>query len=401
MSTRLAVQPRAPVRIDWGHPLARDLRFFVTFHAGSPVDWVSGALGTPGGAPTIEGMANVRAAKIDSGTGDYYGWGDDDRHDIVASMTLAWRGVIGSIGNYRTFVSKTTGAGGTSSPFDFRTDLGPLYPVLVRSNAGLRIWTGNVAVPTGSVSTCEVTQADGIDATPAMYVNGAPITASSAGAGTGAADGTATGMRVGQRADAAVQMDGWTEYAIGWARVLTAAELDEFRRAPYRLFAPRDRRLWVVPASSNLTLSVTPGTLTLSGQSAALNRALAVSAGTLSLSGQAAALQAGLAVTAGSLTLSGASVGLTLGGNLALAVDAGSLSLAGASVGLTLGGNLALSVTPGALTLTGASVGVALDTDALPSRISFAFARRQARGTFARRSCTGTHARRRATFALG
>lgn len=252
------VQPSRPVPIDWGHPLAADLRFFVAFFDGQPVDYVTCATGTPNGAPSVESWGNATAAKLDSAGGDYYTWADNDHHDIVGEITLAWRGSIATGVAYRHFAGKTTSSGLTNTPFDFRTDTAPSpVPTMVRSSAsayGVWVASSGISVGATAVHTVEYTQGATLNLTPSFYVDGGAGGSSTLAAGpSSAAAGSTTGLYVGRRPDGAtVQHDGFTEYAVGWARVLTPEELSVFRNAPYALFARSSGKLISIPSSGTL-----------------------------------------------------------------------------------------------------------------------------------------------------
>lgn len=419
---RVVQQPRQIVPINWGHPLARDLRLFVVFIGNVAVDLVTGRVGVPSGSATIEALHSRTAAKLDSAGSEFYAWDDDDRHDILDDITLAWRGRVASGLGYRHFAGKHASNGTSANPFDFRTDnAASPKPSLVRANAGTFLqWDSGTALTVGSTQTVEVTQHIGEVAK--FYVDG--IAASTTGASPGvSATNSSTGLRIGRRADGAVQMDGYTEYVVGWATARTAEELAAFRANPYALTLARSRRVArsrVALASSGATLTVDAGTLTLAGQSlllaqsvavgsgsvtlagqsATFARSAAVTAGTLALGGQTVTLPQSLAVTSGTVTLTGQSVALNASASVTLTADAGALTLSGQSVTLTASGSVTLVASHGALALAGQSVTLVATSTAVPTRMQFSLSRRRAVGTYSCRSAAYALARRSITFAL-
>lgn len=252
---RWARQPQQGLPVDSGHPLARDLRFLISFGPNAPYDHVSGTLGTPSGGPSIETMrGGARAAKLDSAGSDFYSFAHRPEWEILSAITLAWRGVIASGSNYRHFAGKHSSSGGSFNPFDFRTDNSAApKPTIVRATGGAS--TGNyestTALTVGAISTVEVTQGAFVSDVPSFYVNGL-LTGTTTLSGGSAAPPAGTGdpIRVGRRTDGAVQMDGYTEYLAGWGRILTATELAEFRARPYALIKQTPRRVYFITAGA-------------------------------------------------------------------------------------------------------------------------------------------------------
>lgn len=61
-------------------------------------------------------------------------------------------------------------------------------------------------------------------------------------------------------------MNGFTEYVAGWARMLSAAELREFRAAPYALLKPRETpAFYSLPPTGVLISAVTATGITSTG----------------------------------------------------------------------------------------------------------------------------------------
>ena len=91
--------------------------------------------------------------------------------------------------------------------------------------------------------------------------------------------------------------------------------------------------------------------------------------GSLVLSGATAALGLGLLSASGSLTLTGAEATLTLSDNTVLTGDPGSLVLTGAEATLVAGGNVILTGDPGSLVLTGADAALGLGLASNPGSL--------------------------------
>lgn len=266
LPSRWSRQPDGgPVKIDWNHPLAQDLRFFCFPVApGVMLEVVSQTPGTKGGSAYIggsgipEGDGGGMVAKLASGTSDFYSWADNDKHDILGAMTLAWRGALDSTSPGHHFAGKHAGNGATDNPFDWRTfDSTTTNPTLVRARTSgsptLGAWNSGSSISTGATTrhTTEVTQGATLDTTPAFYIDGTLTSTTTIVAGPASeAVGSSTGLRVGRRADAGFQMNGTTEYVAGWARQWPAEALKEFRRYPYSLIRKQEYVFYSIAAGS-------------------------------------------------------------------------------------------------------------------------------------------------------
>jgi len=124
----------------------------------------------------------------------------------------------------------------------------------------------------------------------------------------------------------------------------------------------------LAPASSNVTISVPAGSLTLSGQvptvTASANQTVSVPAGSLSLTGQVPTVTASnnqtVAVPAGSLALTGQVPTIAVSANQQVAVPAGSLSLTAQVPTVATTANQSVSVPAGSLALSAFAPTVAI-----------------------------------------
>ena len=101
--------------------------------------------------------------------------------------------------------------------------------------------------------------------------------------------------------------------------------------------------------AGDVTMAVTPASLTLTGKSVALNVSMAVTKANLTLTGQTVTFSTISGVVSGSLALTGQAVPL----NVSMAITKANLTLTAQNVNLTFSGE---QVTSGQLTLTGYSV---------------------------------------------
>ena len=333
LPSRWQTQPRGRVEIDWSHPLAKNLRFFIANlnGLGVPIDLVSYQVGTVSGSARTEGsfipQGSGIVSKLTSASSDYYSWSNIDAHNILTEITLAWRGMLSTVGGYRHFAGKHASNGGTNNPFDFRTNntAGSTAVVLVRAETfASASFTSSATISAGtSAQTVEMTHTGPLNVNATAYING--VSGSTSGAtGSGATPTTnTTGLRVGRRSDGVVQMDGYTEYVLGWARVLTEAELRLFRNAPYALLkkTPSKSYFFSTPGSdvfvnvSGLESTFSRGTLTptsavtLTGQSSTFSKGLFTTTHTNPLTGNSATFNGGTITPfiSGGVTLSGLS----------------------------------------------------------------------------------------------
>lgn len=122
---------------------------------------------------------------------------------------------------------------------------------------------------------------------------------------------------------------------------------------PWQLFAPERDFVFFPAASGSTTVSVSPGSLVLTGQSVTNTTTGVVGAGSLTLTGQSIGVVQTIAVTPGTLSLTGQDVTA----NTTVGVTAGSLTLTGSDVTVVPpSGSSSVTVDPGSLTLTGQSI---------------------------------------------
>lgn len=257
--------------IDSSHPLASSLRFFIVFINGVAIDLQSWAIGSRNGSAAVQASAVPSGAgtvaKLAAGSSDFYEFAHRPGSEILTEITLAWRGRINSGGAFRHFAGKHVGGGGTNCPFDFRTDSSASpVPVLVRSSgSGFVENVATSGITVGVPTTVEVTKGADLSNTPSFFIGGAAVGSSTSGV-TGTATGTAAALRVGRRADGAVQMDGFTEYVAGFASILSADALREFRLAPYALLQQRETRItYSLPPTGVVISAVTATGITATG----------------------------------------------------------------------------------------------------------------------------------------
>lgn len=237
------------MQINRSHPLAPSLRFFIVFINGVAIDLVSWAIGARNGSAAIQGggvpVGGGTVAKLAAGTSDYYEFAHRPEWDLLGELTLAWRGRLNTGGVFHNFAGKHLTTGATNNPFDFRsTNDNPPRIALVRAAASGSLsnhFSNSDPFTLGASSTAEVTQGATLDLAPTFYANGrqAALFTNSSGPASPATSSSAV-LRVGRRPDGVEQMDGFTEYVAGWATLLDADELREFRMAPYALLAPRE-----------------------------------------------------------------------------------------------------------------------------------------------------------------
>lgn len=178
-----------------------------------------------------------------------------DDAPYLGDCTLVWRGVIRSGNNYRDFVSKHAGGGGTNSPFDFRTDnsANPVVTLVRANGAGNNSWAeSGGATPNQGWITHAVSFQAALDGTVKFYFGGRLAASSqTGGTQTGLATGTGANIRIGRRADGAVQMDGVCVYVSIYNRILTADEHLWLQEEPFCMFSPLTQTLvYKVPAVS-------------------------------------------------------------------------------------------------------------------------------------------------------
>lgn len=330
-ASRWQRQPAQALGIDPSHPLAEEIRFFVSFASLAAFDHVNSALGTRNGSPSIGPYAgSARAASIASGSNDFYEFAHRPETEILGDITLAWRGIIATGGAFRHFAGKHASNGGINCPFDFRTTNAASPKVtLVRSSQNTftsfdSVGTIPLAVPT----TVEVVKGALLADTPSFYVAGVDAGSTTSG-GSGTASGSAAALRIGRRPDGEVQQNGHTEYVVGWARRLTEAELREFRLAPYALLRPvASRTYFLATAAPEASLSATLAALALSSEASiaagpaasvtATLAALSLTSEAIAAAGPAATLSATLApVTLASEATASSNTSATLSATLA------------------------------------------------------------------------------------
>lgn len=259
-------QPYDYLEIDWSHELSDRLAFFIVQSGGNFYDLVNDARGTKNGSAAIadfKGRTGDAAAKLASATSDYYAFADVTPYHITGDISLLWSGIINTGSAYRSFAMKGLGGGGTNAPFDFRTDNSAVPKIaLVRSNAGSV--SLNVTATSGTLSLGVPHQA-GVSSVVstgavAMYRDGINTDNFAVGGYTVTAD--TTNLKVGRRTDGVVQMDGFTEFVIGWSRSLSASEFRELWDNPYQLVRVDQRRLYFGAAAGGGSIGAASGVST-------------------------------------------------------------------------------------------------------------------------------------------
>lgn len=235
-------KPQWPVEIDWTNPLARNLEFFILFdETHAPTDLVTGQTGVATGGPTKR--ASPDGPGVGCTTTQYYTFASRPSWNLTGDLTLAWRGIMDGISNYREFCCKTASTGATVNPFEFRTTNGSPYGfVLIRANTANRNWTspGSIGTMTaGPFYAASVSQGSDISVGPTFYLNGTGgVSIASSGTGTGAPTADTSPMVVARRADGGVTYAGQISLIAGWSRQLTALEHRAIYTTPYQVLAP-------------------------------------------------------------------------------------------------------------------------------------------------------------------
>lgn len=272
----------------------------------------------------------------------------------LGDLTVLWRGIVRTGGNYRHFTGKHAGGGGINTPFDFRTDsTGRALAVVIGSATAYNEWTGAAnAITLNALQTCAFSHAAGSD-TVSFYVDGAKSTSTLTAI---TATGSGADLRVGVRADAFVKMDGLCVALAIASRVPTDDEMLWWSVEPYAALRPIVPRQYFVPSIAAYTMAIDPAMLTLTGQQLAPRamRLFATEHAQLAMTGQVAAVRAErrLALDVANLTLAGQAAGLSHGHEMA--IDPALLTVAGQDA--TLRRTAQLLLDRGLLAINGQSI---------------------------------------------
>lgn len=266
-------QPSGSFVLNRLHPLARSLRFFIaTDGQGNFYEYVNGPVATKNGSAIAgmlqRGYGTSKVAKLTSAGSDFLSLANDTSHDIVGDLSLLWSGQLNSGSAFRSFVAKCTNNASTATPYDFRTDnsAAPLA-ILARASAGssLQFSSSPLSIPLSKPATVGVSIAVA-NAFATFYINNIVLQQNPGSAITPTA--SATSLRVGRRPDGVVQMDGFTEFVMGWARVLSTAEFSALYDNPYQIVSLPARRVYFgVPSAASAagTIAFTEAADTLAG----------------------------------------------------------------------------------------------------------------------------------------
>ena len=239
-----------PLALNWGHPLAQDLRFLFVTIDGQMIDLVAETLATNNGTITSR-ATDTPWAGGDLDSTDYWSVADDDAHNITGPITLIWRGVIDTGSAFRHFAGKHAGAGALLNPFDFRTNNAAAPAVFLgrASAAAAYSHTSSIIVPLRAPVTVAVAQGKDSDEGGKFFIDGKVQTFGAFGFSR-TPEASTTGLRIGRRTDGVVQMDGVVEYVAGYARELTVGELGAFQIGlPADLVTPAGPRIFVPAAA--------------------------------------------------------------------------------------------------------------------------------------------------------
>ncbi|MDE2022066.1 MAG: hypothetical protein KGI71_04145, partial [Patescibacteria group bacterium] len=285
---------------------------------------------------------------------DYYSFASNSAYNITGDLSLLWSGAIATGSGYRSFAFKGSGNGSTNCPFDFRTDNSATPKVAaLRSNAT----TTTLNLATSVTISLGVSHQVGASlpvggGLQVVYLDGASAASSSVGAYTVTSNSNA--MLVGRRADGAVQMNGNTEFVIGWASAFDSGAFAELWAAPYQLVRTLQTRLYFgATAGGGVTVGLTGVSATGSVGSLGLTASVA-------LSGISASGSVGTVVASPSFALSGVSNSGSVGALApSAAVALSGVSAAGATGTVTATIGVVAALTGVSATGSVGSLGVA------------------------------------------
>ncbi len=236
----MIIKPFRGAQLNRTHPLSRGLEFCVIMNEfGSPASWehVGKKSVAFNGSP-----AWSRGELVDIDETDYLSIAGASDAPFLGDITLIWFGVVDTGSEYRHFMGKHATTGGTSNPFDFRTD-NAAAPVIAlsRANDGYHVWRSSTAITLGEQFMAAVTSVD-LDADPTFhYISPTKYFMETvspwSGSGSGVPTGSGADIRIGRRDDGAVQLDGAIGFAMGFSRILSASEITSLYRDPYQMFA--------------------------------------------------------------------------------------------------------------------------------------------------------------------
>lgn len=310
---RVKQQPSGLMVLDRAHPINKDIRFFIaTDGQGNFFEYVKNTVTTKNGsaAPGMlqRAYGNAKVAKLASASSDVLSMGQDASHDMLGDISLFWSGQINSGSAFRSFIAKCTNNGANATPYDFRTD-NSAAPIIILGRgsaaASLQYSSSPLTVPLNKPATVGVSIAVA-NTFAKFYVNNTILQTNPGSAITPTA--SATGLRVGRRPDGAVQMDGFTECAIGFARVLADAEFATLIDNPYAGMVGQRRKVYFGIPQANTTISgvatITLDAVTLAATVATkVQGAAAITLDAVTLAATVATkIQAAAAITLGDVT---------------------------------------------------------------------------------------------------
>lgn len=346
-------QPQRPAQIDWNNPLTRGLAFAQTGQIVPP--WTNSGVG-------LEATADGLAAKFVRASTQY---ATTSITGIAAApLTIACRYRLAStIANGSAYlpINLSRNADNTALCEIYMSRATDIDRVLVLSyNAGT---SGQAEIIT-THSTSSFANFAGIYSASnnrVAYLNGTVGTANTTNVSiTNPLTNAYLGVEAlaGSRS-ATTYFDGVIPHSAVWARALTVAELDEYFRNPWQIYASEPRRIFF-GASGGTTaynLDAQPGGYVVSGTAATLLRGIVLDAqpATYTVSGTAASIVRGYNLNAATGTFTATGAAATLLRGLSVNAAPGSFSVSGvdATLEYTQPGAYTLDAQPGSYSLTG------------------------------------------------
>lgn len=372
------------IRINWADPITKGLKFLIAWDGR---DYVANKPGVWNGTQVGRNSGPRGVGLEFSAVGDVSANSNTSGFSTGATMLVVLN-KVGSTGSGKGVVGNRNGAltGGAIIPISLSTGQWAYGDGTAEINSGETLGANDspiLAVSAGSGAVF-------------MYRNGREVYADAiANPGDGA---FTLGAPAANNYPSGVSSN--VVYGAYWNRRLTAREHARIAANEWCLFEPE---LVFVPGPdyssvSNVTLTVTAGALTLTGQTITFAQTMAVTTGALTLAGQTITFAHTTPVTTGALTLAGQDITMprtmvvgngdvTITGQtinllqgISLAVDAGALTLAGQditmprslvldtgaltitgqTITLTAGGSVSVALDPADLTLSGQSIGMAI-----------------------------------------
>lgn len=238
---RLITPPSPRAQLNLGRPMARALAFFLVYAGGGQwIDYVQRARATYNGSLRNKIYRSSRGvsigARIAAATSDYLELPHNPAYNLIETKSLLWSGRLDTPTGYQCFVSKAGSNGGTANdPFDFFQLNGT--PYLYQADAGAYWGMNSAQTLSADVSYQVGVTYDGANSPSNcyFYVNGVEDFAGGQGSAR-PATGNTDPLRIGRRADGAVQLDGMTEFVVGWDRVLPLTDFISMYANPWQCF---------------------------------------------------------------------------------------------------------------------------------------------------------------------